>query len=226
MPTSRAYKRHILFFSGIVAVAGLIAASDVLYAKSEEIIALAETVISQSPLLGMLLFVLLAMASAMLSFFSSAILVPVGVYAWGTTVSFILLWIGWFLGGMSAFGIGRYLGRSVVSKLIGEARISDFEERLSRRTRFIHILLFQAALPSEIPGYLLGILRYRFPLYLVALAMVELPYAIGTVYLGASFLRRESGLVLLLGMGGVLVSVFAYQLFRRIGTVIASRSRR
>lgn len=226
MSASRAYKRRILVFSGIIVVAGLIAASDVLYAKSEEIIALVERVISQSPLLGMLLFIFLAMASAMLYFFSSAILVPVGVYAWGTTVCFMLLWIGWLLGGVCAFGIGLYLGRSMVSKLIGETRVADFEQRLSQRTRFIHILLFQAAVPSEIPGYLLGILRYRFLLYVAALAIVELPYAIGTVYLGASFLRRETGLVLVLGMGGILITVLAYQLFRRTGTVIASSSQK
>lgn len=52
------------------------AASDALHAKSEEVIVFAEVVISRAPLLGMQLFVLLAMLSAMMAFFSSAILVP------------------------------------------------------------------------------------------------------------------------------------------------------
>ncbi len=208
------YQRHILILGVIVILAGFIAASDALHAKSEEIIVFAEAVISRAPLLGMLLFVLLAMVSAMLAFFSSAILVPVGVYAWGATVCFILLWLGWFLGGAAAFGIGRYFGSSVAAKLIGERRIAKFEEHLSGRAKFIHILLFQAALPSEIPGYVLGILRYRFWIYLAALGIVELPYALGTVYLGASFLERESVTLILVGVVGVLASVLAYRLYR------------
>jgi len=210
----RLYERHILVLGIIVILAGFIAASDALHAKSEEVIVFADGVISRAPLLGMLLFVLLGMMSAMLAFFSSAILVPIGVYAWGVTVCLILLWVSWILGGVVAFSIGRYLGRSVAGKIIGETRIAKFEEQLSARAKFIHILLFQAAVPSEIPGYVLGTLRYRFWPYLAALAIAELPYALGTVYLGASFLERESVALILVGVVGVLVSVFAYRLYR------------
>ena len=222
MFTSHAYRRHILFLGIIIIVAGFIAGSDALYTKSEEILAASEAIISRFPLLGMLLFILLAMVSAMLAFFSSAILVPIGVYAWGSITCFLLLWIGWLLGGVASFGIGRYLGRPVASKLIGETRIAHFEKQLGRHARFIHILLFQAALPSEIPGYVLGALRYRFSLYLLALAIVELPYALGTVYLGTRFLERDIVLLLLIGFGGVMVCTFAYHLYRRLGSSIKS----
>jgi len=154
----RPYERYILILGVVVILAGLIAASDALHAKSEEIIVFAEGVISRVPVLGMLLFVLLTMVSAMLVFFSSAILVPVGVYAWGATVTLILLWIGWFLGGAVAFAVGRYLGRSVVTRIVGESTIANFEKQLSGRTRFLHIVLFQAALPSEIPSLQLDFL--------------------------------------------------------------------
>ena len=108
MFTSHAYRRHILFISVIIIVAGFIAGSDALHTKSEEILAASEAIISRFPLLGMLLFILLAMVSAMLAFFSSAILVPIGVYAWGSITCFLLLWIGWLLGGVASFGIGHY----------------------------------------------------------------------------------------------------------------------
>jgi len=209
--------RHIFLLGLIIIVAGFIAASDTLHSKSEELISASEAVISKYPGLGIVLFVLLAMISAMLAFFSSAILVPVGVYTWGNGVCFLLLWLGWLLGGVAAFGIGRYLGRPVAAKMIGEARMADFEQQLSHHARFVHILLFQAAVPSEVPGYVLGTLRYRFWLFLLALAIVELPYAFGTVYLGAKFLERDITLFILIGMGGVLVGAFAYILYRRQG---------
>ena len=217
MFTRYAYHRHILFLGIIIIVAGLITGSDTLHTRIEDILAASEAIISRSPILGMLLFVLFAMVSAMLAFFSSAILVPIGVYAWGSITCFVLLWIGWLLGGVTSFCIGRYLGRPVASKLIGEARFSRFEKQLGRHARFIHILLFQAALPSEVPGYVLGTLRYRFSLFLLALAIVELPYALGTVYLGTRFLERDIVLLILIGFGGVMVATFAYHLYRRLG---------
>lgn len=217
MFTRYAYRRHILFLGIIIIVAGLITGSDTLHTRIEDILAASEAIISRSPILGMLLFVLFAMVSAMLAFFSSAILVPIGVYAWGSITCFVLLWIGWLLGGVTSFCIGRYLGRPVASKLIGEARLSRFEKQLGRHARFIHILLFQAALPSEVPGYVLGTLRYRFSLFLLALAIVELPYALGTVYLGTRFLERDIVLLILIGFGGVMVATFAYHLYRRLG---------
>jgi len=217
MSTGHAYHRHILFLGIIIIVAGWITGSDTLHTKIEDILVASETIISRFPLLGMLLFVLLAMVSAMLAFFSSAILVPIGVYAWGSITCFVLLWIGWLLGGVTSFGIGRYLGRPVASKLIGETRLTHFEKQLGRHARFIHILLFQAALPSEVPGYVLGTLRYRFSLFLLALAIVELPYALGTVYLGTRFLERDIVLLMLIGFGGVMVATFAYYFYRKLG---------
>ncbi|MGI9228033.1 MAG: TVP38/TMEM64 family protein [Gammaproteobacteria bacterium] len=209
------FHKRIVLLGTIIILAALIVNVDVLYEISDEIIVFSEKIISQFPILGMLLFVILAIVSAMLAFYSSAILVPIGVYAWGTTTCFILLWVGWLIGGILSFSIGYYFGRPATSKLIGEKRYSNFEEQVSRRAKFIHILLFQAALPSEIPGYVLGTLHYRFIIYFIALAVTELPYALGTVYLGSSFLERNTMVFLALGVGAVLVSACLYYLYRQ-----------
>ncbi|MGI9238361.1 MAG: TVP38/TMEM64 family protein [Woeseiaceae bacterium] len=211
-----AFNRHILLLGLLIIIAGVVAGTETLLDKSHEIIMLAESVITDRPVLGKLLFVLLALASAMLAFFSSAILAPIGIYAWGAGETFVLLWIGWLLGGMTSFLVGRYLGRSVVTMLLGESRLSNWETQIGRHAKFTHILLFQAAVPSEIPGYVLGILRYRFTFYLAALAITELPYALGTVFLGESFLKGESALFFAIGAGVVLLSVIAFQALRRI----------
>jgi uncharacterized membrane protein YdjX (TVP38/TMEM64 family) len=185
-------RRHLLIVGLLIVVAGLIAASDTLHDRTEAIIFWTENLIAQAPLLGMLAFLLLAMLSAMVAFFSSALLAPIAICAWGKAGCFALLWGGWFLGGIASFCIGRFLGRSVASVIIGDERIAAWENQVSEHTQFIHVLLFQAVVPSEIPGYVLGMLRYRFLLYLAALGITELPYAVATVYLGESFLRGES----------------------------------
>lgn len=216
MPIRHTLQRHILVIGSIIVVAGLIAASDTLHGQTEQIIVWIEALISRFPVLGMLVFVLLAMVSAMLAFFSSAVFAPIAIFAWGKTETLMLLWLGWFLGGIVSYCVGRFLGRSVASMLIGEEKIANWRYQVQGRTKFVHILLFQAAVPSEIPGYVLGILRYTFPLYLTALAITELPYALAAVYLGESFLRGQSLVFILLGIGTFLASAFVYQLYRQL----------
>ena len=216
MAIRRNLQRHLLVFGSLIIVAGFIAASDTLHDATQAAIIWAEGVISHAPLLGMLVFVLLAMLSAMVAFFSSALLAPIAIYAWGETGCLALLWLGWCLGGIVSFSIGRFLGRSAVSMIIDEETLANWQSLLNERSRFIHILLFQAVVPSEIPGYLLGILRYPFGLYLVALGITEVPYAIATVYLGESFLRREITVFMLVGIGLIVLAVFLLQIHRRL----------
>jgi len=217
MTVSHSLQRRIVIVGTFIIIAGLFTASDTLHDKSEEIIVWTEGVISQAPLLGMAVFVILAMLSAMVAFFSSAVFAPVAVYAWGKAGCLALLWFGWLLGGMLSFGIGRFFGRTAVGMLIDDEKLAGWEREFSERSRFIHVLLFQAAVPSEIPGYVLGILRYRFVLYLAALAITELPYAIAAVYLGESFLKGDSTLFILLGVAVILSGVFLLYIFRKVG---------
>ncbi len=216
MAFRRQLRRHILIVGLLIIVVGLIAASDTLHDRTEAIIFWTEGVIIQAPLLGMLVFVLLAMLSAMVAFFSSALLAPVAIYAWGKSGCLALLWGGWFLGGVVSYCIGRFFGRSAVSMLIGEEKIAGWENQLSQRTRFLHLLIFQAVVPSEIPGYVLGILRYRVLWYMAALGITEVPYAIATVYLGESFLKGESIVFILVGIGMILLATFLIQIHRRL----------
>jgi uncharacterized membrane protein YdjX (TVP38/TMEM64 family) len=199
----------------LCAALALAASSDALYSTLLRVITEAGKLMTDRPFLGMGLFVLLSAASAMLAFASSAALVPVAVLIWGKALCALLLWSGWTLGGMTAYGIGRSLGRPVVKSLLSAEILSRYENRISRHAPFGLILLFQLALPSEVPGYVLGLARYRFWKYMIALMVSELPYAVGTVYLGESLLDRRLLLFLGLGAASALFSVFAFRLLHR-----------
>ena len=196
----------------LIIVLGFIAASKSLHDYADTLIFWSEGVIDARPFLGMVVFVGLAMLSAMVAFFSSAVFVPIAIIAWGNATTLLLLWSGWLLGGVASFCIGRFLGRKVAAALIGEEKIEGWQSQLSQRSRFVHVLLFQAAVPSEIPGYVLGILHYRFSLYLVALAITEMPYVLGVVFLGEQFLKGEGLVFLLLGIAVVLIAAALLQL--------------
>ena len=214
MAHRRYLRRHLLTIGLLIVVAGLVAASDTLHNRTEEIIYWTEGLISQAPVLGMFVLILLAMLSAMVAFFSSALLAPIAVYTWGKTACFVLLWSGWFLGGIVSFCIGRFLGRSAASTIIGADKVASWEGQINERAKFRHVLMFQAIVPSEIPGYVLGILRYRFLLYAAALALTELPYAVATVYLGESFLNAESTVFIMLGVGTILLGTLLIRIYR------------
>jgi uncharacterized membrane protein YdjX (TVP38/TMEM64 family) len=78
----------------VCAAAALVASSGVLHSELIRVLAVADAMIARHPAAGALLFVALAAISATLAFFSSAVIVPVAVYAWGETTSALLLWLG------------------------------------------------------------------------------------------------------------------------------------
>ena len=95
--------------------------------------------------------------------------------------------------------------------------LDRFENHISSRAPFGLVLLFQLAMPSEVPGYVLGVARYRFVKYLVILGLVELPFAVGTVHLGASFIEQRSWVLIAIGGAGIGLTTWAiYTLQKRI----------
>jgi uncharacterized membrane protein YdjX (TVP38/TMEM64 family) len=177
-----------------------------------------EGVMRRSQWLGPPLFLLLSALSAMLAFFSSALLVPAAVPTWGATVTVLLLWIGWTVGGALAYGVSRAFGRPLVQKLVSGGWLERVEQRVGPDTPWHMVLLLQLALPSEVPGYLMGLVRYPFVKYLAALMLAELPFAIGTVMVGTSVLESRSVVIMGFGMAAVGVSWFAWRAFHRSGT--------
>ena len=131
---------------------------------------------------------------------SSWLLVPLGVQAWGPVGCFLLLWAGWFLGGIVTYSVGRYLGRPVVRRLLPEPLISRYEVRIPKGRRFFPALLVTVSVPSDIAGYFFGLVKYPAGVYLSALAIGEIPYGLAAVFLTDAFLQRK--LSLLLDSGG------------------------
>ena len=174
-------------------------------------IAGAGELIQHRPAAGMLAFVLLAALSAMLAFASSAVLIPVATHVWGPVTCALLLWGGWFLGGVASYAVGRHLGRPIVERLVRPATIARYERWARSGPTLLPILLVQLAVPSDIAGYVFGLVRCRFRVFLLALAVAEVPYAIGAVYMGVSFLEGRIIPLMVVGIGGVLLSWLVFR---------------
>jgi len=202
----------------VCGIAAVVFSFDAVHDALLRVLAMAEPVIAAHPRVGAVAFVVLSAVSAMLAFFSSAVLVPVAVVTWDRWVTIVLLWLGWLLGGICAYSIGRWLGRPLVNTIASARLIAFYQRKVSADVGFPMVLLLQFALPSEIPGYLFGLLRVRFRTYLAALALAEIPYAVGTVLLGESLVRQQGGWLLALGVIGAGISLIAaWLLHRRLG---------
>jgi uncharacterized membrane protein YdjX (TVP38/TMEM64 family) len=180
----------------VLLVTGLLALSDQVHNQIVAAIALAEPVIAQHPVLGALIFMGLAALSAMLVFFSGVLLVPIGVQTWGETGCFFLLWSGWCLGGLATYAIGRRLKRPAVQRMLSGGMIDRYENSIPEGGSFLTAVLIQLAVPSDVSGYFFGLVGYRLRVYLGALVLTELPYAVATVFLGNAFMQKQSVLLL------------------------------
>ena len=208
--------RRLAALAVLVAAAGLIVASDTLHSRLADAVAWGEGLIAGAPAAGMAAFVVLSALSAMFAFFSSGLLSPVAVAAWGAGWTLGLLWLGWLLGGVVTYAAGRYLGRSAAGLFVDDATLALWESRVTSRAHVSHVLLFQLAMPSEILGYVLGLVRYSFSTYMVVLAVTEIPYALAVVYLGESFVAGNAMTFVLIGGAILALSAGVFYLVRRV----------
>jgi uncharacterized membrane protein YdjX (TVP38/TMEM64 family) len=198
----------------LVVLAVVVIRSDALHRAILEAFSAAERVIREHPVGGISVFLLLAALSAVLAFFSSAFIVPIGVFVWGRAATLLLLWIGWTAGGVAGYWLSRTLGRRVVRWLAPDAPVARYEGFVTR-ARWPLVLLFQLALPSELTSCILGLAGYPFARYLLIVMFAELPFAAMAVYLGDAFLKQQA-----LAFGGTLaaagaLTAIAWRVLRR-----------
>jgi uncharacterized membrane protein YdjX (TVP38/TMEM64 family) len=189
-------RRRIATGALLLAILALVVLSRGVHDALLRLLVSAEAIAADHPAWAATLVVVFAALSAMLVFVSSWVVLPFAVFTWGAGPALLLLWTGWLLGGITSYSIGRFLGRPAVRRLASRTALDRYEDRVSHRAPFGLILLFQLALPSEIPGYVLGLVRYPFVRYLAALGLVELVYGIATVSLGTGVVERRVALIL------------------------------
>lgn len=181
-----------------------------------------EDVMASYPLRGALVFFLFSAFSAMIAFASSAVLVPSAIAAWGEVITFFLLWGGWMAGAAAAWGIGR-LARPMLNRLGYEKELDSYQKWVGKRMPFWGVLLFCIAVPSEIPGYLFGSVRYPFVRFFAAMGIAEAIYAVGVIVVGENLLT-DKPLPLLLAIAAiVLVAAGGGWLLKRMKRKQASK---
>jgi len=165
--------------------------------------------IREAPVLGAIVFFVASAASVLFLFLSSVLLVPSAVLAWGKWLTFLILSAGWLCGWMATYAIGRFFrDRAFVEKKLNEQHINH-SSFLSGKLPFSFVLIVISSLPAEISGFVLGAVRYPFRYFLLALMLVEIPFAFLLVFIGETFFRENLGL--LIGLLLLLLGIFVWE---------------
>jgi uncharacterized membrane protein YdjX (TVP38/TMEM64 family) len=165
--------------------------------------------IREAPVWGAIVFFFASACSVLFLFLSSVLLVPSAILAWGKWLTFFLLSVGWLCGWMVTYAIGRFFrDRAFVERKLNDQHI-DNSLFLSGKLPFSFVLIVVSSLPAEITGYALGAVRYPFWSFLLALALVEIPFAFLLVFIGESFFLDNAGL--LIGLLGLLLGILAWE---------------
>lgn len=163
-----------------------------------------EGLINSQPLLGAFVFIFLSGFSAMFAFASNVALVPSAILVWGVPLTFFLLLTGWLIGAITAYFIGLGLARPAISAFMNREKRTHYEHFITEKTSFWIILLFCLAVPSEVPGYVLGTVRYPFFRFIVAMAIAESVSGLAILLIAQNILDQS------IVSGAILIIAFAF----------------
>lgn len=200
-------QKILITFLLIIAAALLFWSSISIQSIFYETVLSIEKYTAQNEILIVAIFIALAALSAMLSPFSSLPLVPVAIIIWGNFLTGVFLLIGWLTGEILAYAIGYYAGYPLVKQLSSFERVKYYQEKISRKAEFWLILLFRFSMPAEIPGYVLGIIRYNFGKYFLATFLAELPFAFISSYAGNALIENNPAIFM-----GLVVFAFSFMI--------------
>src|SRR5690242_11689119 len=110
---SSIWRRPLVLLAACGLITALASTSD-LREHIQVWLAMLRPILQEHPITGVLVLILGAAVSAMAAFLSIAVLVPVAVFAWGEASTMLMLWIGWILGGVLAYGLAWHLGQRVI----------------------------------------------------------------------------------------------------------------
>lgn len=218
VPPQGGTTRRVAAILALLGIVALLVLSERLHGALVGLLAAAQDLAAAYPLLAAAMVVVFSALAAMIAFVSSWAVLPFAVFNWGATGALLLLWMGWILGGVGTYAIGRFIGRPAVRRLASPAVVARYERRISQRSSFGLIFLLQLGLPSEIPGYLLGVVRYPFFWFIAALSITTLIHGITSVLLGAGLVERRASLVI--GVAAIMIALTlsaAYAVRRRLG---------
>lgn len=145
----------------------------------------------------------------------------IGGYLFGTGWGFVYSSIGLTLGSWLNFGVGRFLGKRVVSRMIPDQHMQRLNKSLKRQgALFVFFLFLFPGFPKDYLSLFLGITSMPIKLFLIMATVGRMPGTLMLSVQGALLYegnyRLLLGSLLLCGMIGGLAYIYKEKLYRWI----------
>jgi len=135
--------------------------------------------------LGMIIYVLIVIASIVIAPINEVILIPVATALWGWFITALLTLLGWTLGSVIVFVLTRKYGAPLIRKLLPLDKIYKYEKFMPQNHLFVGIILLRIAIPIDVVSYAIGLFtNIRFIPYFFATLIGFLPLAFFLAYIG------------------------------------------
>ncbi|MGQ9709821.1 MAG: TVP38/TMEM64 family protein [Anaerolineae bacterium] len=156
---------------------------------------------------GPLASILLNAAQVLLAPVPGQIFGLVNGYLYGVLRGTLYSWLGVQLGSALAMGLGRYLGRPLVARLAGAARLERWD-RLTRRQgpTFFLLVFLLPLLPDDLVCFVIGLSPLSIPNMLLLAGIGRLPGLVVTAWVGANATRPPAGVWAALVGGGLALA--------------------
>lgn len=207
-------KRNLLALIIILVIAFFFWYSTNLQNAFYQVIEFLEHYTNKHLIIGSFIFLGLAALSAFISPLSSIPLVPAAILIFGKGLTFALLLLGWLIGGVIAYLIGKYAGYPFVKKFVPFKQFDRSIQNLPKRSAFWLALLFRISTPSE-TGYLFGILRYPFGKYFLITFLSELPIVLVSIIASEALIAKKTFLFISMIAAGFLIITLLFYFVRK-----------
>jgi uncharacterized membrane protein YdjX (TVP38/TMEM64 family) len=168
------------YVSLVVVAAILAAALFLVHTYAEDI----RQFIEDHPVSGVIVYLLLNIADAVVAPGATLPLIPVVANAWGHIPASLATTAGWTMGSLVAFFIARRWGAPLVRKLTSIERVKRLKRFIPKHL-FWSVVLLRAVMPMDVISYALGLFTdMKWSEYAAATALGLAPSAFLLVYLG------------------------------------------
>lgn len=135
-------------------------------------------------------------------------------YLYGVLRGTLYSWLGVQLGSALAMGLGRYLGRPLVARLAGAARLERWDCIARRQGPTFFLLVFLLPLlPDDLACFVIGLSPLSIPAMWLLAGIGRLPGLVVAAWVGANATRPPAGVWAAL-VGGGLVLVYLFGRYR------------
>ena len=145
----------------------------------------ARSFVERGGFFGMVAYVAIAIIATVAAPVSATPLIPIAANAWGVAITAILSILGWTIGAVVAFALGRRYGLPLAQKFISIHKLEKIHKHIPQERMFWSVVLLRVMIPVDLLSYALGIfgvLGWRK--YTLATVVGISPFAFIFAYMG------------------------------------------